>query len=140
MDDKVIISTIKKVMPAVVSIMISKHLEDLEKEVPPDLIPFMPGGPEGKKLNIPDNMIDARGMVMIGGGSGFLVHANGIILTNKHVINDPKAEYTVILNDGRKLPGEVLSRDPINDVAILKIQADNLPILELGDARHLDLG
>ncbi|MFA6354423.1 MAG: trypsin-like peptidase domain-containing protein [Candidatus Paceibacterota bacterium] len=140
MSDQKIISTIKKTMPAVVSIVISKHLEDIEKEIPPDLYPFLPAGPNGPELKIPDELIDKRGMVQIGGGSGFIVDSKGIILTNKHVISDSKAEYTVILNDDRKFPAEIITRDPINDVAIIKIQADNLPVVELGSASNLDLG
>ena len=61
-------------------------------------------------------------------------------MTNKHVISDAKAEYTVILSDGRTFPATVLSRDPINDVAIIKIEQAGLPFLKLGDATHLELG
>lgn len=140
MDDAKVIKTIKKVMPAVVSIAISKHLEDLEKEIPKELYPFLPGGPTGPKLEIPDSLVDKRGMVQVGGGSGFIVHADGVILTNKHVISDPKAEYTVITNDGQKFPAKILSRDPINDVAILKIGVGKLSTVKLGDAVSLELG
>jgi S1-C subfamily serine protease len=140
MDDQIIIATIKKVMPAVVSIIISKHLEDLEKEIPADLYPFLPQGPHGPQLQIPESLIDKRGMVQIGGGSGFIVEQEGIILTNKHVLSDPKAEYTVITNEGRKFAAKIISRDPINDVAILKIDAEDLPTVELGDATKLELG
>lgn len=140
MDDARVIATIKKVMPAVVSIAIAKHLEDLEKEIPKELYPFLPGGPHGPKLKIPPDLVDKRGMVQVGGGSGFIVHKDGIILTNKHVLIDPKAEYTVIMNDGRKFPAKIMSRDPINDVAIIKIQADKLPAVALGDATALELG
>ncbi len=140
MDDKRVIAVIKKVMPAVVSIAIAKHLEDLEKELPRELYPFIPSGPGGEKLRIPDGMVDKRGMVQVGGGSGFIVDAAGLILTNKHVVSDKDAEYTVILNDGRRFPSEILSRDPVNDVAILKIAANGLPALKLGDASRLQLG
>lgn len=124
MDDKRAIKTIKKVMPSVVSIAIAKHLEDLEKDIPKGMSP----------------LVDSHGMVTIGGGSGFIVAPNGLIMTNKHVVNEPKAEYTVILNDGRRFPAEILTRDPINDVAILKIKMEKLPCLALGDASHLELG
>jgi serine protease Do len=140
MDDKRVIATIKKVMPAVVSIAIAKHLEDLEKEIPKELYPFLPSGPSGEKLQIPPSMVDGRGMVQVGGGSGSIVEPDGLILTNKHVISDSKAEYTVILNDGRRFPAEILSRDPINDVAIIKIKVDGLPCVKLGDATKLELG
>lgn len=140
MSDQKVIATIKKAMPAVVSIVITKHLEDIEKEIPPDLYPFLPSGPDGPKLKIPPELIDKRGMVQVGGGSGFIIESDGLILTNKHVIGDPKAEYTVIINDDRKFPAEILTRDPINDVAILKIQATNLPIIKLGDSGKVELG
>ena len=125
MDDRRVIATIKKVMPAVVSIAIAKHLEDLEKELPKELYPFIPTGPAqhhsalrsgagrgGEKLQVPEELVDKRGMVQVGGGSGFVVDASGLILTNKHVISDVAAEYTVILNDGRRFSAEILSRDP----------------------------
>lgn len=139
--EKQVIATIKKVMPAVVSITITKHLEDIEKEIPPELYPFLPHGPHGEpQLNIPPEMIDKRKMVQIGGGSGFVVEPNGIVLTNKHVIMDPKAEYTVIMSNGEKYPTEILTRDPINDVAIIKIPEKNLKSVELGEAHTLELG
>ena len=140
MSDQKVISIIKKTMPAVVSIVITKHLEDIQKEIPPDLYPFLPNGPDGPKLKIPPELIDKRGMVQVGGGSGFIVESDGLILTNKHVISDPKAEYTVIISDDRKFSAEVLTRDPINDVAILKIQASGLPVIKLGDSTKVELG
>lgn len=139
-----VVSTIKKVMPAVVSVAISKHLEDLEKEIPKDLYQFSPGGLGGKnqhQLKIPKELADSHGMVQVGGGSGFIVEPNGIVLTNKHVIGDVKAEYTVILSDDRKFAAKILSRDPINDVAILKIEPPTeLPAVKLGTVARLDLG
>lgn len=140
MSDEKVISTIKKVMPAVVSIVITKHLEDLEREIPPELYPFLPSGPHGPELKIPEELIDKRGMVQVGGGSGFFVGNEGLILTNKHVVGDSKAEYTVITNDGKKFPAEILSRDPINDVAMIKIGASNFPTIPLGDSSNLELG
>ncbi len=143
MDDKKTIAIIKKVMPAVVSIDIAKNVSDIEKEFPQESSPAVSESSNGKpieKLGIPDFMIDKRGMVEVGGGSGFIVSQNGIVLTNKHVISDPKAEYTVILNDGRKFPAVILSRDPINDIAILQIPSEKLPYLKLGDATKLELG
>lgn len=131
---------IKKVMPAVVSIVISKSLEEIEKELPAELFPLFPFGVP--HLDIPEEKIDKRGMVEVGGGSGFAVNENGIILTNKHVISDPKAEYTVMDCDGKKYGAEILARDPVDDVAIIKIDppAGGLPTVELGDSGQLELG
>ena len=150
MDDKRVIRIVRKVMPAVVSIAIAKHLEDLEREMPKEMYPGIPGTPVKStargtaaaepQFKIPDEMVDSRGMVQVGGGSGFIVDPNGLVMTNKHVVNEPDAEYTVIMNDGKTYAAEILSRDPINDVAILKIPAKHLPCLELGDASELELG
>ena len=143
-DDTRVIETIKKTMPAVVSIMIAKHLEDLEKDVSKELYHFFPGHTPTKKekeqFKIPENVVDEHGMVQVGGGSGFFVAEDGIILTNKHVMADHKAEYTVVTNDGSKFIAEILSIDPVNDVAILRIPAKNMPVVPLGDASKLELG
>lgn len=119
-----------------VSIIISKSLEQIEKEIPPEIIPFLPF----QEPIIPPDMIDAHGMVKIGGGSGFIVDSNGIILTNKHVIADPHAEYFVVTDDDKKYKAEVVARDPVDDVAILKINAKNLPTVKLGDSATAELG
>ena len=58
----------------------------------------------------------------IGAGTGFVVAEDGTILTNKHVVADAEAEYTVIFADGTKFAAEVVARDPTDDLAILKIQ------------------
>jgi serine protease Do len=142
-EEKQIIQTIKKLLPAVVSIAIAKHLEDLEREAPHELYSLMPGHHKPKKtggFKIPKFMVDHDGMVDVGGGSGFIVEEDGVILTNKHVISDPRARYTVILSDGTKYPATVVSRDPINDVAILKIAGTGLPTVTLCEHPALELG
>src|SRR3989338_4364123 len=73
-------------------------------------------------------------------GSGFIISADGMILTNKHVVRDAKAEYTVLTYDGRTFDVEQIYRDPLNDLAILKIMASSLDPLELGDSSQLKLG
>jgi len=135
---KSIPEVIKKVMPAVVSIAISKSVAALEKEVPPELLPLLPQ--EGGHLNIPEEMIDAHGMVKIGGGSGFIFSEDGIVITNKHVISEKDASYTVITNDDKKYEAKILARDPVDDVAILKIEAKGLPTVKLGNSTQIELG
>lgn len=129
-----ITQTIKKVLPAVVSITVSKFLPIFEH-------PF--GAPFGFPFGGMENFFAiprGKKKVKIGGGSGFIVDKSGIILTNRHVVADPKAEYLVVLPDNKKYKVEILARDPINDVAILKIEGNNLPIAELGDSSKLELG
>ena len=76
----------------------------------------------------------------VGGGSGFIISKNGLILTSQHVVGDSNADYTIILDPESKFPAKVLARDPINDIAILKIQGSNFPYLKLGDSRDIQLG
>ena len=147
-EEQQIITTIRNVMPAVVSIVISKHLEDVEKDMahPHEMYPMVPKKRPVKSLqdithgNGSGLETDKDGMVTIGGSSGFFVDEDGLILTNRHVIVDAQAQHTVITNDGHKYEARVITRDPINDVAILKIDAKHMPFLELGDVGQLELG
>jgi serine protease Do len=88
----------------------------------------------------------------VGGGSGFIVSADGFVVTNKHVVLDEDAEYTVFTNDGKSYPAKVLAKDPLQDLALLKI--DQGPIVNeqgafvsrsfvassLGDSDGLEIG
>ncbi|NES94578.1 MAG: PDZ domain-containing protein [Desertifilum sp. SIO1I2] len=74
-----------------------------------------------------------------GAGSGFILNSNGEILTNAHVI-DGADRVTVTLRDGREYEGRVLGTDPVTDVAVVKIDANNLPTVRIGDAERLQPG
>jgi serine protease Do len=74
-----------------------------------------------------------------GQGSGFIISADGLILTNAHVVREAK-EVTVKLSDRREFVAKVLGADPATDIAVLRIKADNLPTVRLGDARQLEVG
>lgn len=74
-----------------------------------------------------------------GSGSGFIIKAEGIILTNAHVVEGAD-EVTVKLKDGRSFPGTVLGEDPVTDVAVIKIEAESLPTVTLGDSDRLQPG
>jgi len=76
----------------------------------------------------------------VGGGTGFIVSSDGLVVTNRHVVADKDAEYTVMTNDGKKYPAPVLARDPIQDIAVLKISADNLPTINLGNSDNVRIG
>ena len=73
-------------------------------------------------------------------GSGFIVSSDGLIVTNKHVVADRNAEYVVFTKDNREFKVEKIERDPLNDLAILKISADGLKPVELGDSDKLKVG
>jgi len=126
-----IIEVAKKVCPAVITIVISKDLPKIEGFY---LLPF-----GGQKYVVPQ-FNKKRERTRIGGGSGFIVSADGYILTSAHVVGDPEADYTVIFEPQKTYPAKVLAKDPISDVAVLKVKAKNLPYLELGDSDKIELG
>lgn len=81
----------------------------------------------------------AQKEVVRGVGSGFITNSNGQILTNAHVV-DGADTVTVTLKDGRTLKGKVMGEDPVTDVAVVKIQADHLPVLALANSDQLKPG
>ncbi|NET70951.1 MAG: trypsin-like serine protease [Sphaerospermopsis sp. SIO1G2] len=84
-------------------------------------------------------MVELRQRVERGSGSGFLIDSSGQILTNSHVV-DGADQVTVTLKDGRTFDGQVLGEDPITDVAVIKIQTNNLPTIRLGNSDNLQPG
>jgi len=145
--ERAIIDVAKKSSPAVISIVISKNLPIIEQcpqsfspfnNLPPEFRDFFGDGFGEFRFYAPCQ----RGTTTkeVGGGSGFIVSSDGLIVTNKHVVSDSNAEYTVLLNDGRKFKAKILAKDPIQDIAIIKINVSNLPVLNLGNSDELELG
>ena len=135
-----IIAAVKKVMPAVVSIVVGKDYEEILRERPQELMI-----PHGDHLDLPPPEEELPhtpgGKVRIGGGSGFVVDADqSLVLTNKHVVHDQHAEYMVTTAASDTYRAHVLARDPLNDVAILKVEGDDLTALALGDSDAVQLG
>ncbi len=127
-----VIEIAKRVCPAVITIVISRDLPKVEGFY------FFPFG--GENYMVPRIENGKKEKTKIGGGSGFIVSPDGYILTSSHVVADKEADYTIILEPEKKYPAKVISRDPINDVAVLKIGVKNLPYLELGDSNNIELG
>lgn len=76
-----------------------------------------------------------------GAGTGIIITADGLIMTNKHVVDDATAAYTVVTSDGKEYANaKVVSRDPLNDVAFVKISASGLPAAQLGDSSAVKVG
>lgn len=73
-------------------------------------------------------------------GTGFIVDSNGLIVTNGHVVSERGAEYSVILQDGTSYPVSKISIDEVNDLAVLEIEASNLPVVSLGDSSNIKVG
>lgn len=125
-EDSAVVSSVKKVMPSVVSVVFTKDVEVIN--------PFSFNDPFGSSAQ--SRSIQTQQ----GGGTGFVITSEGLIATNKHVANIEGAKYTVITQDGKKYDAKVLATDPVNDFAILKIDAKNLPVVEFGDSDSLDVG
>lgn len=132
-EDSAIIDVVEKSSPAVISIVVSKDVPRYRSffDDPFGFFDQMyntepgQGGTEKQK---------------IGGGSGFIVSKNGMIVTNKHVVSDQIADYTVITNEGKEYSAKVLARDLIKDIAVIKIEGDNFPTLEFGESENLKVG
>jgi len=67
-------------------------------------------------------------------GSGFIVRGDGLIVTNKHVVSDGAADYSVVTTDGKTHQAKVLARDPVQDIAVIKIDGAGYPTLQLGNS------
>src|SRR3989344_4455496 len=135
-----VIKIIRETMPGVVSIVVGKDYEKILKENPYDLM--VPHGnhvdPPAPEETLPHTK---SGKIRIGGGSGFIVDDSGLIVTNKHVISDPEAEYWITTLAEDTYAARVLARDPLNDVAVLKIEnASGLDQIRLGDSNKIQLG
>jgi len=130
---------VEKVGPAVVSIIITKDLSQYYNQTGPNASPlddfFNFGFPF--EFNSPDL---PQGEQVVGGGTGFIISADGLILTNKHVVEDTEAKYSVLLSDGTEHDAKVIGRDPTNDIAVVKIESNNLPVVELGDSDTIKIG
>jgi serine protease Do len=79
-----------------------------------------------------------------GVGSGVIVSEDGYVVTNNHVVSDERGndadEVLVRLNDGRELEAEIVGRDPLTDVAILKVEAEGLPTIKIADSDNIKVG
>lgn len=77
-------------------------------------------------------------------GSGVLISNNGYIITNNHVVQNERGEdadeVLVRLNDGRELEAEIIGRDPLTDIAIIKIEAEGLPAIPIADSDNIEVG
>lgn len=121
-----IIDAVERANSAVVSIVVSKDLPKFEQFGSPFDGFVVPSG--------------ETELQRVGAGSGFIISEDGMIVTNKHVVEDTAAEYTVITNDNEKFSAKVLAVDPFNDLAVVKIEKSGLPIAVLGDSDKLKLG
>ncbi len=129
-EESVVIDVVDKVSPAVVTVGITqtRRIGDIL-----ELNPFDPFRPfrrrQGRSQQIEQDI-----------GSGFVVGSDGLIVTNKHVVSESDATYRAITKDDKTYEVKKIYRDPSNDLAILKIDANGLPTVEMGDSDKIKVG
>jgi serine protease Do len=130
--------------PAVVGVTVAgQHVlgsEDLQLDLNDPFFQFFRGLP-GLPFRLPPGAggQGAGSVPFRGQGSGFIIASDGLILTNAHVVREAK-EVTIKLSDRREFRARVLGEDPTTDIAVLRIDARNLPTVRLGDAQLLQVG
>jgi serine protease Do len=129
----------KKAVPAVVAVRVEKTVNSNM----PDMFENSPFNDEffrrffGPQFSPPGNQ--SRNQKKEGQASGFIISPDGYILTNNHVVADVD-KITVIFKDGRKLDAKVIGADDKSEVALIKVDAKDLPVIELGDSDELEVG
>lgn len=130
-DPNFIAAAVERVGPAVVRINSSRTVKT---QVPPIFNdPFFRQFFGSELPDTPSTRVER------GTGSGFIINGEGLILTNSHVVNGADT-VSVKLKDGREFQGKVLGQDPVTDVAVVKIQANNLPVVSMGNSDQLRPG
>jgi len=133
--NKAMAEVVRAVKPAIVNISSTKTIKTQPMQNPFFNDPFFRNffGNEFGNMNAP------REYKQSGTGSGVIIDKNGTILTNNHVIKDAD-EIKVKLSDKREFKGKVVGTDPKTDIAVVKIEAANLPMLPIGDSDKLMVG
>lgn len=137
----------REVSPAVVYIQVEKTIEQPYVQF---FSPFGEGSPFGDDFfrrffgtplpEVPHRFQEApQKQQVVGQGSGFIISKDGYIMTNNHVVGDAD-KVTVKLLDGREFTAKTVGADPRSDVAVIKIDGENLPVLALGDSDTIEVG
>ncbi|OGJ47931.1 hypothetical protein A2229_05365 [Candidatus Peregrinibacteria bacterium RIFOXYA2_FULL_33_7] len=141
------------------TILEESALIDSRAEVAPAVVSIL-GTQASARLNNNSLLRDFMGLnegfnnekvaeVTVSAGTGFIISKDGLVLTNKHVVENKNLKYKIVMGDGREYLGEVLSLDPLNDLAIVQLKSSgnesmvnisNLPVAELGDSDALKIG
>lgn len=125
-----IINIVKENSSSVVSVVAYKDMPVYEQTYDQDLFFIIP-------------RLEQKGTErqQVGAGTGFIVSGDGLILTNKHVVSDVDAEYVVVMNDNKEYNAKVLARDPVQDLAIMKIEGGNdFKPLQFGSVEDVQIG
>lgn len=136
---------VKRVSPAVVAVVLKKNVpvyKDTYGNNTADPFGEFFGNPFGSMFGAPIRQREQTGTekIEVGGGTGFLISKDGYIVTNKHVVDQPDIEYSVMTDDGESHDAKVIAKDPTFDIAVIKIEGDNYPFLTFGDSDKIEVG
>lgn len=139
--EALVVDTVKRADPAVFSIVITKDVPVVEQYFE-NWNPFKDFfGDDFGGFQIPQYRQKGTERRDIGSGTGFLVTKGGLALTNRHVVGDASASYTALANNGKKYEVEVVAKDPVLDLAVIRLKGEtNFPFLTLGNSDALDVG
>ncbi|MBU1159863.1 trypsin-like peptidase domain-containing protein [Patescibacteria group bacterium] len=135
-----IVKVIESVSNSVVSVVATKDIPIIEEYY---INPFGDDplfGQFFQEFQVPQYRQKGTEKKQVSSGTGFFVSNDGLVITNKHVVEDKEAEYTIIINDGSRFNAKVLARDPFQDVAILKVEGSNFKSLSIGDSDKIKIG
>jgi serine protease Do len=139
-ENDLVVEMIERVNPAVVSVVVTKDVPIYEQYYEQ----FNPWGWFGEGISIPRTRENGTEEREVGGGSGFIVSEEGLVVTNRHVVSDNDAKYSILMNDGKTYDVEVLARDEQLDIAVLEIidlpSDTKLAYLSFGNSEGLKLG
>jgi len=138
--EKSVMSVVKGASPSVVSVVIKKTEGSVYDEYmgEEDIFDYFEI-PKMLDMPKPENRDD---LVEVGAGTGFIVSEDGIILTNRHVVSDANAVYSIITNDGTEYDVKILAINPVQDIGIIKVINTNdvFKPLKLGNSSNIQLG
>jgi len=165
-EDSNAIDAIQKVAPAVVSIVATKDLQVFRQQ-PFDPFFFFGQDPFAQNFGFPMQQPEQQKQTQpeikrqkVAGGTGFIIQVDGLALTNKHVVADTGADYSALTKDGKEYDVEVISRDTVNDLAVIQLhektedkkdrktgekkdfgdKPKDMPIVVIGDSTKLKVG
>jgi serine protease Do len=136
LQDETIVDVVDATTKSVVSIVVTKEVPQYRRMYSPFDLFF--GVPQSPQNTTPEEELYET--QKIGGGTGFFVSDDGMIVTNRHVVSDPNADYTVVTYDGTEYPAEVLARDSVLDFAVLTVDGSGFSAANLGNSDKLKIG
>lgn len=143
--EEAMVNVVKRASPAVFSIVITKDVPVIEQY----FRNYNPWGdfwgndffgPFGFDFQVPEYRQKGTEKKEVGGGTGFFISKDGLAITNKHVVSDNEASYTALTNDGQKYEVEIIAKDPVLDLAVVRVKGNDFPFLSFEENPNLNVG